>query len=114
MSNETERRKHHRIKARWPISVLLDQDIVKGETINITVDGVLISCEEPLRMNEILRMSINPPHHQAIEVTGKVMWSDHYAVDEQNTTFGMGICFVKISDVDRHFLKDVVSSHPQE
>jgi hypothetical protein len=88
----------------------LDEETVEGETINITADGVLISCDEPLQLNEVLRISIKPPNHQGIEVTGKVIWSDHYAIDEQDTTFGMGICFVKISDVDRHFLKDFVST----
>jgi hypothetical protein len=47
-----------------------------------------------------------------MEFTGKVIWSDQYAFDEQNSVFGMGICLVKISDADRHFFKDLVSAHP--
>ena len=114
MSHTIERRKYHRINVTWPISILLDGEIIDGETINITVDGVLLSCEEPLQLNEVLRISINPPNHQSIEVNGKVIWSDHYAIDEQDTAFGMGVCFVKISEVDRHFLKDLVAAHSKE
>jgi hypothetical protein len=112
--NTIERRRYPRINVTWPISIVLNGEIIDGETINITVDGVLISCEEPLQLNEALRISINPPNHQGIGVTGKVIWSDQYAIDERDATFGMGICFVKISEVDRHFLKDLVSAHSQE
>jgi hypothetical protein len=111
LASTIERRKYHRINVSWPISIALDEESIEGKTINVTVDGVLISCEEPLELNEILRISINPPNHQGIEVNGKVIWSDHYAIDEQDTAFGIGICFVKIADVDRHFLKDLVSAH---
>lgn len=88
--------------------------MIEGETRNVTSDGILICCEEPLRLNEICPMSISPPDHQLIEVTGKVIWSDFYAVDEQSTAFGTGICFVKISEVDRHFFRDMVSDHPHQ
>ena len=113
MSNRVERRKHDRIRVRWPITVLTGHGTIEGETRNITVDSIFICCEEPLRLNEIFPMSISPPNHQMIEVTGKVIWSDLYAVDDRNTAFGTGICFVKISDGDRHFFKDVVSVHPE-
>jgi hypothetical protein len=112
LANKTEKRKHPRIKARWPISVLIDHGTIEGETRNITVDGMFICCDKPLPLNKIFRMSIIPTNHEAVEVTGKVLWSDFYGIDNENTTLGMGICFVKISDRDRRFFKDMVSAHP--
>lgn len=114
MADTTERRKQHRIHVAWPLSIVLDEETVEGETINVTGDGVLINCNEPLQINEVLRISIHPPNHQALEVNGKVIWSDNYAVDEHDIAFGIGICFVKISDVDRHFLQDFVSAHSKD
>jgi len=55
-------------------------------------------------------MSINPPNHQAIEFAGTVVRSNLYGIDDQSTVFAMGICFVKISDIDQHFLADFVAS----
>jgi len=112
LANKIEKRKYTRIKVRWPISVLTDHGTIEGETRNITVDGMFICCDGPLPMNEIFRMSIIPLNHQAIEVTGKALWSDFYGIDNENTTLGMGICFVKISDKDRHYFKDMLSVHP--
>ena len=113
MAGKSGKRKHDRIRVRWPITVLTDHGTIEGETRNITVDGIFICCEEPLQLNEIFSISISPPNQQTIEVTGKVIWSDFYAVDEENTAFGTGICFVKISNRDRHFFKDMVSVHPE-
>jgi len=113
LSNKIERRKHDRIKVRWPVTVFTDHGMIKGETGNITVDGIFICCEEPLRLNEIFPASMDPPNHQTIWFTGKAIWSDFYAVDDQGTAFGTGICFVKVSDGDRHFFDQVVSAHPE-
>jgi len=114
LADSTERRQHHRINVAWPLSIVLDEEIVEGETINVTSDGVLISCNEPLQINEVLRISINPPNRHPIEVNGKVIWSDHYAVDEHDIAFGIGICFMKISDVDRRFLQELVSDRSNQ
>jgi len=113
LANEIERRKHSRSKVTWPITVLTDDGIIEGETRDIAVNGVHICSEEPLRLNEAFHMSITPPDHQDVDVIGKVIWSGLYGIDEENTAFGMGVCFVKISDGDRHFLKDMVSAHPE-
>ena len=110
MANNIEKRKHTRIEARWPITVLTDDSTIEGETRNITVVGMLINCKEPLRLNEIYRISISPPDHQNIELTCKVMWSNLYSTEGKNT-YGNGFCFVKVSDKDRHFLSDFVSFH---
>lgn len=113
MTNNIERRKQERINVRWPITVFTDKATIEGETRNITADGISICCDEPLRLNEIFRMAITPPNHQAIGVTGKVVWSDLYAIDDENTALGVGVCFVEISDGDRHFFKDVAPVHPE-
>lgn len=55
-------------------------------------------------------MSINPPHHQAIDFAGRVVWSNLSAIDNQSAVFVMRICFEKIFDIDRYSLVDFVTS----
>jgi hypothetical protein len=105
-----ERRKHSRGDIRWPINVLADHGTIKGETRNISVDGISIRCDEPLMINEVFRIAILPPDRQAIGVSGKVVWSDLYAIDPNDTAVGLGICFVKITDEDRKIFEDAVSA----
>ncbi|MFB0520537.1 MAG: PilZ domain-containing protein [Desulfatiglandales bacterium] len=113
MSKGIERRKHDRIRVRWPVTVLTNNRIIQAETRNITVSGIFICCKEPLPRNEVLPVRISPPNYRVVQVSGKVIWSDLYAIDGQDISYGVGICFVKISDGDRHFLKDLILAHPE-
>ncbi len=110
MAQRIERRKRQRTQVKWPVNVFTDHGTIEGETRDISVDGVFVSCEEPLSLNKNYRMGIIPPNHEIIDVTGKVVWSNLYGIDKNNTTFGMGICFVEIPNNDGNFLDSVVSA----
>ena len=113
LSKGIERREHDRIGLRWPVIALTNDRKIQAETRNITVNGIFICCEEPLPLNQILPMSISPPNYQVIRVSGKVVWSNRYAIDDQDIAYGVGICFVKIAEEDRHFLKDLILAHSE-
>ena len=111
MATRTERRKHARSSVRWPITVVSDHGNIPGETRNISFDGVYIRCDQPLRINENFRMAITPPDQHAIGVTGKVIWSDFYGIEDDDTAVGMGVCLVQISARDRKSFRNAVSVH---
>jgi hypothetical protein len=106
-----ERRKQPRIEVSWPVTVVADWGSVQGEIKNINVDGVMIVCEEPLRLNDTYQMSILPPEHEAIGVKGKVVWSDAYCMDEEDGVFGIGICLIEISDENRKVLSNILADY---
>jgi len=110
LPNPIERREHTRIKVRWPIAVVTDDSTIEGETRDITTVGMFINCKEPLELNESYRISVIPPNQQSIDITCKVLWSNLYSTDGENT-YGMGFCFVKVSDEDSHLLSDVLSMY---
>ncbi len=109
MENSSEKRRHPRIKVEWSVIVSKGDDFIEGEAKNIAFDGIAICCEEPLPLDEIVSISIEPDEQQSIVVSGKVIWSDVYGLDDQNTTYGVGICFFKISDEDRSRFLDLIS-----
>jgi len=82
---------------------------IQGETRNISLSGIYVRCDEPLRVNEDFRMAILPPNRQAIGLTGKVVWADMYGIDGDENAFGMGVCLVEIAKEDQEFLKSAVS-----
>jgi hypothetical protein len=84
--------------------------VIEGVSRNITVDGIYVCCDQPLPMGKILRISISPPQYQAIGVTGKVVWSDLYGLGNDQDAFGVGICLVKMTDGDSHYLSELVLS----
>ena len=109
MASDAERRKNPRVEVSWPITIVAETGTIEGEIRNISVDGLLVFCEEPLRLNEVYRMSILPGKHHAIGVSGKVVWADAYCMDEENTAFGVGICLVELTDEDREALRALIA-----
>ena len=108
MNDVSERRDHPRIEVEWPIALYFDDEIIEGTTKNITTDGIYICCNQPLPLDKVFRVSITPPNHQAVGVTGKVVWSDLYGLGDGKDVFGVGICLVEMSDKDRHYLNELV------
>ena len=109
MEKKANKRTHHRIEVQWPIAVFTDSGLIEGETTNISIEGVSICCDEPLKINESYQIYIIPFTNKAIEITGRVVWSNLYGIDEDNTAVGFGICFVEISDKDRHTIQEIIA-----
>ncbi len=112
MANEIERQEHAEKELQWPITILAEQGTIEGITIDVSDDGILIRCEEPLLLKETYRMSILPPNHEAIGVIAKVISSEFYGMGEDNATFGMGVCQVQVPDEDLRFLNELVLINP--
>jgi hypothetical protein len=109
LENFDEKRRHPRIEVEWPAIVSKGDDFIEGEVKNIAFDGISICCEEPLPLDEIISISIEPTDQRSIVISGRVIWSDVYGIDEQNSTYGIGLCFVKISDQDHSSYLELIS-----
>lgn len=110
MLARTEKRRSKRSDVRWPVSVESEHGTIQGEIRNISLSGIYVRCDEPLRVNEDFRMAIIPPNRQAIGLTGKVVWADMYGIDEDENAFGMGVCLVEITKEGQKFLQNAVST----
>jgi len=106
-----DRRTPTRIRARWPIVVLTDKGVLLAETRDISSEGVFISCEEPLRPEEKLRVFIMAPNHRPLEIPAEVAWSNPDASGQEATPKGMGLRFTKDSSDQRERLQDIVLQH---
>jgi hypothetical protein len=103
-----EKRSESRIKVNWPIEIYLDDGTIEGIARNITLKGLFVCCQEPLYMKKDYRLQVFTPDKKAINVVGKAVWSDSYAIDEENAPVCIGLSFVKISNEDLDLLKEVV------
>jgi hypothetical protein len=107
-----ERRKHQRVQINWPVNMVTENGVVEGQTRDISIDGFSVFCDEPLRLHDTFQVTILPPNHELIEITGKMVWSDLYAIGDDDATVGIGVCFVQISEEDRMFFQQLVSELP--
>jgi hypothetical protein len=111
LSNPVDRRQHQRIEVKWPATITINNNIIEGEVNNISAQGLAICCDEALRLGETYTIEIMPPDYEVIQISGKIMWSDICAIDDENKTVGIGICIVKILDKDQKYFKDFVSAN---
>ena len=109
LNDFTEKRQHPRYDVIWPVTIYLEDETIEGETINVSVDGISIQCDEPLPLNKVFNIAMNPHNNQRIEISGKVLWSDVYGIGDADTTYGMGLCLVEISDADRKRFDELIS-----
>jgi len=107
-----EKRKQHRYKIRWPITIYTKKGPIEGESRNITGSGIFIHCQEKLSQDEIYRMVIRFPQREPVEVKGRLVWSNLEGVDRKSALAGMGFSFVKFTDEDRHRLDSMGSPYP--
>jgi len=106
-----DRRTPTRIRARWPVVVLTDKGVLLAETRDISSEGVFISCEEPLRPEEKLRVFIMAPNHRPLEIPAEVAWSNPRVSGQESSRKGMGLRFTKDSGNQRERLQDIVAQH---
>lgn len=109
MEDIIEKRQHPRTEIRWNIKIDKSGKVIAGETRNVAAEGISICCDEPLAIDEVVNISIEPQDQQSIEVYGKVIWSDVYGLDEQEKAYGVGICFVQIAKDDRSRYHELIS-----
>ena len=110
MAEDNERREHPRIEVNWTVNIIVDDEVVVGETSDVGTNGIHVCCDDPLPMDKILHMRIAPPDMESIEVKAKVVWADLSAFDIDNNPVGMGVCFVEISEEDRNRFEQALES----
>ena len=102
MTRDNERRHIERVDVSWPITIYYDDQEIDGEAKNISTEGLYVYCEKPLPVNKIFSVSIFPPEQRTLTAKGKVIWSDLYGIDgdESKEAFGIGICLVEMGNED--------------
>ena len=110
MDNSEKRRRHPKLSERFPVTVLTQEGEANGETRSVTVEGIFFHCPEKLREGDVCRMKIDLPE-KAVEVTGRLAWSNLEHFKPESAIPGMGYCFVKMSGKDRDRLGDVIDTY---
>lgn len=113
MADYMEKRKQHRYKIKWPITLYTKRGPIEAESRNVTGSGVFIHCQEKLHQDEVYRMVIRFPQREPVEVKGRLVWSNLEGVDSKSHLPGMGFSFVEFTDEDRHRLDGTGSRYPQ-
>ena len=100
-----DKRSYPRANIKWPVVVESDQGKINGVTSNLTPDGLFIHCESPLRLNDVIELTIDIPNsNQTLTARAEVIWSNRYGPDDDISPRGMGVRFISISSEARKFI----------
>jgi len=99
-TGDYENRRDTRIDISWPVEMETSRGNMKAETRHVSISGAFISCQEPLPVNEIFRITIALPKQKLITVNAEVVWSNINVPEDEVVNRGMGIRFVNNSKED--------------
>lgn len=102
---------HHRLEARWPVTVITPNGQIEGETENVSPLGMVISSLEPPPVEGSFRVLIRPPNRNTLSATARSVWTAVDDVGEEQFRLSTEIHFDSISDADRNFLRKVIARH---
>jgi c-di-GMP-binding flagellar brake protein YcgR len=69
-----------------------------GEMVNVSLEGALLLCEQPLVLEERFGLKIRIPDRSPIEMIGEVVRSNISGPEEKESECKVGIRFVDISE----------------
>jgi hypothetical protein len=109
MPFEKEKRQYPRAQVNWPLIIQTAHGEISGETINITVVGALIRCQEQLEADEAIDMVINVPALvRPLTIPAQVIHSSVCDPADENTHYEIGVLFVEISDKNKWLISTAV------
>lgn len=110
--NGIEQREHPRAEIRWPVTMRPSWGTIKGETLNVSSMGAFIESSEPLKFSEVFILDMDVPAlDYPLKAIAEVVWSSRNGDKNEDTSYGMGIRFIRISGADRRFIVNEVLRH---
>jgi hypothetical protein len=106
-------KRHHysRMEVRWEVHFFTDHGHMEGETVNISPEGVMVSCKELPPLEDSFRLVIRPPDHHPLDLTGRVVWTTICNPVSGEESVGVDIQFMSIGEEDRLFLRGLVGGN---
>jgi Tfp pilus assembly protein PilZ len=102
------KRQHPRVEVSWEAKAEnseISQDVVLKD---ISIGGAFVVCQEPAAMQDQLKIIINLPNSETLQLNAEVVWSNANMPLDKVVNRGMGIRFIQNEDSERQKLQDAI------
>jgi len=89
------RRRFIRHHLECPVTVITSQTTMSGQATNLSGDGALISCRQPLHPRECVSLTIKFSDGLSLEVPSEVVWSYKTNARDETSLYKMGVRFLR-------------------
>lgn len=90
-----ERRKFMRHLLECPVTVVTSHGSMPGRARNLSGDGALICCQQPLKPRENMDLTIEFSDGFSLEVPSEVVWSYKTNAGDEKSLYKMGVRFLR-------------------
>ena len=108
-----EQRRYPRVDTKWPVIINARDDLLTGETIDISAGGAFICCQRYIEEAAKVQLSFLevPFLNRPLPVMAEVIRSNIHCVENSLRPYGIGIRFITITKEDQKLISAVVSGH---
>jgi hypothetical protein len=92
---QEERRKFIRHLLECPVTLITSQGAMSGRARNLSGDGALICCEQPLKPEENMDLTITFSDGFSLEVPSEVVWSYQTNTGDDKSLYKIGVRFLR-------------------
>ncbi|UCG12971.1 MAG: PilZ domain-containing protein [Deltaproteobacteria bacterium] len=89
------RRRFIRHFLECPVTVATPQGTMSGQARNLSGDGALICCQQPLDPREGMDLTIEFSDGFSLEVPSEVVWSYKTNSEDEKNLYKMGVRFLR-------------------
>ena len=106
----SEKRKHPRVKVKWPVAMMTADGDANGIVENISSGGAYIRTTKMLSNNDLIVMGILGLKRELLWIGAEVVRTDIATNSKpEQAAVGLGVRFTTVSGEDYQFLKNEVS-----
>ena len=92
---QKDRRKFIRHHLKCPVTVVTSQGTMSGQARNLSGDGALICCKQPLNPRESIDLTVKFSDGFSMEVPSEVVWSYKTNAGDEKSLYKMGVRFLR-------------------
>ena len=110
LSTEEENRRYPKAKIRCPVTMKNGQGPMEGVTLYIGENTAFIKCSNPLRLNEVVDITIEVPLlNKPLITEAEVVWTNIHGPDDKITPRGMVVRYKNLDSGVRNRLLQVIA-----
>ena len=99
-----------RLTLKCPALIERPQGFTKVGIKEISINGAFVTCPRPFPVGETFQIKIIFDKEKSLAFKADVLWNNNNVPQDQIVARGMKVRFLKLSDDDRQFLKEIISA----
>jgi hypothetical protein len=100
-----------RIQLKCPALIDNSKGVMKVGIKELTTNGAFVTCPNPFPVGESFPLKLLLNDHDVHTFNAEVVWNNQNVLEEEVVIRGMKVRFLKLSEIDRNMIIEIISIH---